>query len=119
LYVGVYNTDYVEFYQSVDGGVNWTAKGSINQSPFMKNSFIVSQKFPNTLYYGGVECYRSTNGGNNWTRINEWWEFYDDIEICFMPTFLALTHILMQRTMSLFTLIPMEEHTFRTISCRL
>lgn len=80
LYVGVYNTDYVEFYQSSDGGANWTAKGSINQSPFMKNSFIVSQKYPNTLYYGGVECYRSTNGGSNWTRINEWGEYYSDIE---------------------------------------
>jgi hypothetical protein len=80
LYLGVYSSNYTEFYQSTNGGINWTARASVNESPFMKNSLMVSQKYPNTLYYGGVECYRSTNGGNNWTKINEWWEYYDDIE---------------------------------------
>ncbi|MDD3741890.1 MAG: T9SS type A sorting domain-containing protein [Bacteroidales bacterium] len=79
LYLGLYSDNYTEFYQSADGGLNWSKKGSVDQSPFMKNSLIVSQKYPNTLYYGGVECYRSTDGGENWTRINEWWEYYDDI----------------------------------------
>jgi hypothetical protein len=80
LYVGVYSVDYVEFYQSADGGANWTAKGNIAHSPFMKNSFIVSQKYPETLYYGGVECFRSTNGGESWTKLSEWWDYYEDIE---------------------------------------
>jgi len=80
IYLGVYSSEGIEFYQSIDGGINWTARGSVYESPFMKNSLMVSQKYPNTLYYGGVECFRSTDGGNNWTIVNEWWEYYEDIE---------------------------------------
>lgn len=80
FYVGVYTGNYVEFYQSTNGGINWTAKGTIPQGPFMKNSFTVSQKYPETLYYGGVECFKSTNGGNIWTKINTWEAYYSDIE---------------------------------------
>lgn len=80
LYLGVYANDVIKFYQSSDGGINWSAKGSIGEGHFMKNSFVVSQKSPNTLYYGGVECYRSINGGTSWTKINEWGDYYTNIE---------------------------------------
>jgi len=80
LYIGSYSTDYIEFYKSTDGGLNWTAQGNIPSSPFMKNSFTVSQKFPETLYYGGVECFRSVDGGETWTKLNDWFDYYADIE---------------------------------------
>jgi len=80
LYTAVYADNHVDFYYSDDNGENWTQKGSIESDPFMKNSFCVSQLNPTVLYYGGVECYRSSNSGNNWTRLNEWGEYYSDIE---------------------------------------
>ena len=80
LYTAVYADDYVDFYQSSDAGATWSIKGNIAANPFMKNSFSVSQKDPNTLYYGGVECYRSSNGASNWTILNTWGEYYSDIE---------------------------------------
>ncbi len=81
LYVAVYGNDNTTFYQSADAGISWTQKGSIPTDPFMKNSFTVSLKYPDYLYYGGVECYVSQNGGSSWTKVNDWGEYYNNMII--------------------------------------
>lgn len=78
LYAVAYSTNAV-FYRSADGGYNWIQKGTLAEIPFMINSLEVSQKNPDVLYFGGVECYRSQNGGQNWTRINSWSDYYSDM----------------------------------------
>jgi hypothetical protein len=80
LYVGVYGNGNIDFYQSTNGGINWTLKGSVAEDPFMKNSFTCSVINPQYLYYGGVECYRSHNGGQTWTKLNNWWDYYSDMD---------------------------------------
>jgi hypothetical protein len=80
VYTAVYNDNHTDFYFSSDAGANWEQKGSIESGPFMQNSFCVSQLEPEKLYYGGVECYRSSNNGENWAMLNEWGEYYADIE---------------------------------------
>ena len=41
---------------------------------------------PNVLYMGEVECHRSLDASKTWEKINEWWEYYEDIEGACMPT---------------------------------
>ncbi|MCK5821154.1 MAG: T9SS type A sorting domain-containing protein [Bacteroidales bacterium] len=67
------------FFTSTDGGQTWIAKGSINEGPFMANSFGMSSLDPNVMGFGGVNSYRSFNGGTTWTLINGWGEYYGDI----------------------------------------
>ncbi len=80
LYTAIYADNNTDFYQSSNSGSSWTSKGSIATTPFMKNSFTVSQKNPQLLYFGGVECYRSTNGAQNWSMLNTWGEYYANIQ---------------------------------------
>ena len=70
------------FYQSIDGGQNWQFKSQIENDyliPFTKNSFSCSSLDPLKIYVGGMECFRSFDGGANWTKLNEWWEYYDNM----------------------------------------
>ena len=80
LYVSEYENDNSVFYQSVDLGQTWTEKGSVASNPFRRISFSVSQKNPDILYYGGMECFVSSNGASSWTKVNNWGDYYDDIE---------------------------------------
>ncbi len=66
------------FYLSSDKGDNWEAKGALDINPFMINSFAVSQKHSNVLFYGGVELFRSYDEAVTWTKVNRWGEYYGD-----------------------------------------
>ncbi len=79
LYVGVYQSENIDFYQSQDAGISWMSMGNVASGPFFKTSFSCSQVYPETLYYGGMECYRSANGGDTWTKLNVWSDYYADI----------------------------------------
>lgn len=80
LYIGVVDANATYFYQSPDAGNNWATQGSVPLGPFMKNSFVVSQKDPTNLYYGGMEAYRSQDGAASWVKVNDWGAYYGDIE---------------------------------------
>lgn len=67
------------FFTSADGGQTWIVKGSVNEGPFMANSFGMSSLDPDVMGFGGVNSYRSFNGGATWTLINGWGEYYGDI----------------------------------------
>jgi len=83
LYAMFRANDIAYFYQSTDGGYNWQYKSQIEGDyliPFTKNSFACSSLDPMKIYVGGMECFRSFDGGTSWTKINEWWEYYDDMD---------------------------------------
>ena len=67
------------FYGMKDDGINWEARGSSNEGPFMDNSFTVSTTNHRLLGFGGVEAYYSELGGISWTSVNGWGEYYGDM----------------------------------------
>lgn len=73
-----YNSDNI-VYKSIDNGISWTEQGEIPIRPWevaMYNSKVNS----NILFTGGVNAYRSADGGATWDLINEWYEYYDNVE---------------------------------------
>ena len=70
-------------YRSEDGGNRWVFTSQINNDylvPFTKNSFSCSPIDPMKVYAGGMECYRSFNGGYSFVHVNNWWDYYNDME---------------------------------------
>ncbi|MBK6888647.1 MAG: hypothetical protein IPI59_15200 [Sphingobacteriales bacterium] len=67
-----------KIYRSTDFGVNWTFKGNAPVGTWCGMSS--SSKTADYLYLGGVNCYRSYDAGANWTLVNEWWEYYGNVE---------------------------------------
>ncbi len=70
-------------YKSEDQGIIWSYKNQISNDyliPFTKNSFTCSQINPEYVYIGGMECFRSHNGGTSFTKVNNWWDYYNNPE---------------------------------------
>lgn len=66
-------------YKSENSGVTWSFKGSVQESPFMMNSFACSATNPAVVYFGGVEAYRSLNSGATWIKKNGWQDYYSNV----------------------------------------
>ncbi|MCO6493207.1 MAG: T9SS type A sorting domain-containing protein [Phaeodactylibacter sp.] len=66
-------------HRSTDGGRQWALQGNLPARPWDVGLY-VSPSNPNVLYMGEVECHRSLNAGQNWEKINNWWDYYEDIE---------------------------------------
>lgn len=66
-------------YKSVNNGLTWETTGEIPISPWDVRVFL-SASNPNILFTGGVNAYRSANGGQTWDLINEWHEYYNNVE---------------------------------------
>jgi hypothetical protein len=67
------------FVFSKDNGQSWSVKGTVNEGPFMSNSFGMSTLDPSIMGFGGVNAYRSVDSGNTWQLINAWGEYYGDV----------------------------------------
>ncbi|MCB0819387.1 MAG: T9SS type A sorting domain-containing protein [Bacteroidetes bacterium] len=65
--------------RSVDGGQNWDISINLDKNPFFKTSFTASVQTPDKLFFGDIECWRSVNGGQGWSKINDWYDYYDNI----------------------------------------
>jgi photosystem II stability/assembly factor-like uncharacterized protein len=63
---------------SIDTGRTWMAKGVIPEHPWSRRFFVFPSD-PNHMLAGGVELFSSHDGGNLWTKVNQWWEYYDDV----------------------------------------
>ncbi len=67
------------FYGSAPGGTGWTYRGSVDQGPFMSNSFGASPTNPNLIAFGGMEVQYSNDGGVTWIYVNGWGDYYGDM----------------------------------------
>lgn len=65
--------------RSVDGGATWETRGELPVSPWSVGLY-VSPSDPNHLLMGAVECFNSIDGGMTWEKVNNWYDYYDDIE---------------------------------------
>jgi photosystem II stability/assembly factor-like uncharacterized protein len=65
------------FYVSQNGGQSWQKKGSVEETPFSRNSFACALANPARVFIGGVNSYRSLDHGQTWNKVNEWYEYYD------------------------------------------
>ena len=69
-----------QLYSSLDGGLNWEAKGDLPSSTFTINSFECDPTDPNFIVVGSLDGFTTTNGGNSWSMINHWYEYYNSPE---------------------------------------
>jgi len=65
--------------RSKDGGANWEARGTLPVRPWSVGLY-VSPSDPDHLLMGAVECYNSLDGGMSWEKVNNWYDYYDDIQ---------------------------------------
>ena len=67
-------------FASPDGGQDWSLKSSMNEGPFMINSFVASPTQFGTLYFGGINASHSYDYGATWVLVNEWHQYYGSPE---------------------------------------
>jgi len=67
-----------EVHRSLDGGLQWEKQGALPASPWEVGLY-ASPSDPAFLLMGEVECYRSLDAGQNWEKVNNWWDYYEDI----------------------------------------
>ena len=68
-----------EFFKSNDLGQTWELQSTLPISPWEVGVYVIPSD-PKNMIVGGVNAYRSNNGGKNWQIVNEWWEYYQNIE---------------------------------------
>lgn len=67
-----------QLFFSDNEGEDWESLGVLPSYTFFRNSFKSSNIDKDLICIGGIDLYRSTNGGSNWSKVNEWWEYYDN-----------------------------------------
>lgn len=65
-------------YFSDDRGQDWDHKSDLPADPWSVGLYI-SPSDPNFLLLGEVDCFYSFNAGSDWERVNNWWEYYNDV----------------------------------------
>ncbi len=70
--------DEKKFYMSKNSGQTWKFMSTFPESPWDIGVYICPSN-PRIMLMGEVDAFRSINGGISWTRVNHWWEYYDDI----------------------------------------
>lgn len=78
--VTLYNlSDYDQLFSSDDLGENWTQINTLPTKSW-QTGISVNPNNKNQLAYGEVNAYRSNNGGMNWYKINDWGDYYFNID---------------------------------------
>lgn len=65
-------------HKSTDKGQSWEDVGQLPAVPWEVGIFL-SRSDPKVLYLGEIEAFRSKDAGVSWKKINDWWEYYDNI----------------------------------------
>lgn len=65
-------------YQTEDFGTTWDSNGVMPTRPWSVGIYVTPGN-PDFLMYGDIECYVSSNAGADWFKVDNWWEYYDDI----------------------------------------
>ncbi len=73
------NNGGADVYLSEDFGASWEYQGTVPERPWAVGLY-ASPSDPDRLFTGGVEAYRSFNRGVTWTKVNNWYDYYNDIE---------------------------------------
>jgi hypothetical protein len=77
MYVLANGTDV---YSSADEGETWDLQSSVNPGAWevgiCANPFV-----EDAIYYGEVNMHKSDDGGQTWSIQNEWWEYYDNVQL--------------------------------------
>ncbi len=66
-------------HSSLDTGKTWTYISTLPTRPWDVSLFSPDSE-PGKFIYGEVNSYRTRNKGKNWEKINEWWEYYQNVE---------------------------------------
>jgi photosystem II stability/assembly factor-like uncharacterized protein len=74
LYAALFGMGSWKLYRS-DDAVNFAFVANLGD---FWEALCASTLDPNLVMYGGVEVWRSNNGGGSFTRINRWFDYYDD-----------------------------------------
>jgi hypothetical protein len=68
-----------KLYISKDEGKSWKFLSVMPSTPWEVGLYVCPSD-PGKMIFGEVNAYRSINGGGNWSKINDWADYYDDIE---------------------------------------
>lgn len=79
FYVYTQNNNATRVQASDNFGSSWSPKGHLNAQPWEVGLY-VSPYDPNSLLMGEVECHRSFDGGSLWSKVNNWWDYYEDVD---------------------------------------
>ena len=71
--------DALKFNQSKDHGQNWELLSKLPTTPWSV-ALLVAPSNAGKMLYGEVNAFRSLNGGKNWITVNEWWEYYGQVQ---------------------------------------
>lgn len=69
-----------EVYRSVDGGATWELRGETPDNAWGVG-MACSPFNAELLVMGAVNSNVSYDGGETWELVNEWWEYYDDLDM--------------------------------------
>lgn len=73
-------SDNHEVYHSSDTGATWELRGETPGNAW-RVGMACSPFNENMLVMGAVNCGASLDGGETWEWVNEWWEYYDDLDL--------------------------------------
>ncbi len=68
-----------ELYSTNDLGASWNYLSTLPIRPWEVGLYL-SPSNPNVMLIGGVNAYRSLDRGLSWQLINEWWEYYNNVQ---------------------------------------
>lgn len=71
-------TDNLEVFQSEDYGMTWEQKGNLPARPWSVGMYLRPSD-PDFLIMGEVECFYSPNQGEDWIKVNNWGDYYGDV----------------------------------------
>lgn len=72
-------TEDKKLYVSKDEGKSWKFLSAMPSTPWEIGLYVCPSD-PGKMIFGEVNAYRSINGGGNWSKINDWSDYYGDIE---------------------------------------
>ncbi len=68
-----------KMYRSTDLGLTWTFSGNLSARPWEVGLFVSPSK-NDEIFFGEVECHKALGGGFLWQKINEWGQYYTNVE---------------------------------------
>jgi photosystem II stability/assembly factor-like uncharacterized protein len=72
-------TEDKKLYVSKDEGKSWKFLSNMPSTPWEVGLYVCPSN-PDKMIFGEVNGFRTVNGGVSWIKINDWSDYYDDIE---------------------------------------